>query len=44
MPKSNAVEEHQMLMKLSHISDMRSKRQVEFLRQKTDGEKFTNPG
>ena len=38
--ESNVVEEHQVLMDLPHIADVRYDREAELLRQQTDGEKF----
>jgi hypothetical protein len=42
MFKCNPVEQHQVLMKLPHVSDVRNDGQVEFLRKQTHSEKFTD--
>ena len=44
MVERNMIKEHQMLMNLAHVSDMRHDRQLELSCHQTNGQKFTNTG
>src|ERR1700760_4818203 len=41
-PEANMVEEHQVLMHLAHITDMRHNRKIENLRQKAHSEELAH--
>src|SRR4051812_21437641 len=40
VPERNVVEEHQVLMNLAHVANMRHDRQSKLSRQKTDGDEL----
>jgi hypothetical protein len=42
MVERYVVEEHQMLMNLAHVADVRHHRQLEFLRHQADGQKLAH--
>ena len=42
MPQGDVVEQHEMLMDLAHIPDMRDDRQPGLARQQTDGNEFAD--
>src|SRR5271155_5888743 len=43
MPDGNVIEEHQMLVNLTHVPDVRRHRQPKFARQQTHRNKFGDP-
>src|SRR6266850_1289700 len=44
MPERDVVEQNEVLVKLTHVTNMRNYRNAKFLAQQTDGNKFAHSG